>query len=80
MILIPVCLLAAFPPGFLFPQMAARMAGPVGKIRIWKASAKEAKAAKKSSGNGDASAGEEVKETKAVEPVAEPAAAEPAAK
>ena len=28
MVLIPCCLLAAFPPGILFPQMAARMSAP----------------------------------------------------
>jgi len=28
MVLIPCVLLASFPPGLLFPQMAARMSGP----------------------------------------------------
>jgi len=70
MILIPVCLLAAFQPGLLFPQMAERMAvGPVQSIRNRRRAAKEAKAAKvpaNGGGNGDGSAGEELREKTAV--------------
>ena len=67
MILIPVCLLAAFQPGVLFPQMAERMAvGPVQSIRNRRIAAKEAKAAENSGGNGNGSAGEELREKTAV--------------
>jgi hypothetical protein len=58
MILIPVCLLASFPPGFLFPQMAERMS--VNFVKSWK----ERKAAKEAEKNGGNSTdGHEAKAT-----------------
>ena len=63
MVLIPACLLAAFQPGFLFPQMAERMATrSAGKGRVWKLGGKKTRTPEASTTNGDGSAGEESKE------------------